>query len=127
MDAAVLTYSLEEIVAEKLRALLQQARMLDEHRWIRSRARDFNDLWRILRQFGESLVIGGFRRRLAEKCAVRAVEFEGVEDFLDARVLEHAATTWQDWLGHLVPDSPSFQLVAGELKIQLQLLLDGRD
>ena len=40
LNAEVKVYSLEEIVAEKLRALLQQAEMFEKRGWSRSRARD---------------------------------------------------------------------------------------
>ena len=40
-NAQVKVYSLEEIVAEKLRALLQQAEMIEKRGWSRSRARDY--------------------------------------------------------------------------------------
>ena len=44
LSAELQVYSLEEIVAEKLRALLQQAKMFERHGWSRSRARDYYDL-----------------------------------------------------------------------------------
>jgi len=53
LDAAVLVYALEEIVAEKLRAILQHVAKLDERGWSRSRARDYYDLWRILGEYGD--------------------------------------------------------------------------
>ena len=48
LNAEVIVYSLEEIVAEKLRALLQQADIFERRGWSRSRARATNDLWRVL-------------------------------------------------------------------------------
>ena len=42
-DARILVYSLEEIIAEKLRAILQHAQRLKERGWGRSRARDYYD------------------------------------------------------------------------------------
>lgn len=48
LEAEVQVYSLEEIVAEKLRAILQQADLFERRGWIRSRARDYYDLWRVL-------------------------------------------------------------------------------
>ena len=43
-SAEVLVYPLEEIVAEKLWTLLQQAAMFEARGWSRSRARDYYDL-----------------------------------------------------------------------------------
>ena len=44
LEAEVQVYSLEEVVAEKLRAILQQADMFEKRGWSRSRARDYYDL-----------------------------------------------------------------------------------
>lgn len=122
VEAAVLTYSLEEIVAEKLRAILQQKRRLDEGRWIRSRARDFYDLWRIFDEFATSLNFVEFNQRFGKKCAVRSVNFEGIDDFFDARLLEESRATWEQSLRHLVTDLPPFDTVSGALRISLQSL-----
>ena len=46
-ESDVLVYALEEIVAEKLRAILQHIERLVERGWSRSRAGDYYDLWRI--------------------------------------------------------------------------------
>jgi predicted nucleotidyltransferase component of viral defense system len=48
LDVQVAVNSLEEIVAEKLRAILQHQNKLDERGWSRSRACDYYDLWRVL-------------------------------------------------------------------------------
>ncbi|MDD3534510.1 MAG: nucleotidyl transferase AbiEii/AbiGii toxin family protein, partial [Candidatus Cloacimonetes bacterium] len=48
-------YTLEEIVAEKLRALLQTHEKLVTRGWHRSRARDYYDLWRIFLAYGKQL------------------------------------------------------------------------
>ena len=56
LEAEVQVYSLEEIVAEKLRAILQQADLEFERRgWIRSRARDYYDLWRVFGAYNSSI------------------------------------------------------------------------
>jgi predicted nucleotidyltransferase component of viral defense system len=124
LDSTVLTYSVEEIVAEKLRALLQQSRKLRERNWIRSRARDYYDLWRILGEFGSTLAVDDFGVRLREKCAVRSVEFKSPDDFFDPRVLEHTAATWQQSLGSLVPNLPPYEQVLNELKPAIEDLID---
>ena len=64
-------YALEEVVAEKLRAILQQAALLESRGWSRSRARDFYDLWRILGAYGEQMDLTDFDTLLREKCRVR--------------------------------------------------------
>lgn len=41
LAAELVVYSLEEVVAEKLRAILQQLERLDNLDWMRNRARDY--------------------------------------------------------------------------------------
>ena len=71
LNAEVKVYSLEEIVAEKLRALLQQADMFERRGWSRSRARDYYDLWRVLGTYKDRMDLASFDSFLREKCAVR--------------------------------------------------------
>ena len=47
LNVEIPVYSLEEIVAEKLRALLQQVALFKARGWSRSRARDYYHLWRV--------------------------------------------------------------------------------
>ena len=44
LEARIQVYALEEVVAEKLRAILQHVEKLEERGWSRSRARDYYDL-----------------------------------------------------------------------------------
>ena len=46
-------YSLEEVIAEKLRAILQQAGMSERCGWSRSSAREYYDLWQVLDTYRE--------------------------------------------------------------------------
>src|SRR3990172_12126301 len=60
LEIQVHVYSLEEIVAEKLRAILQHARAIENRGWGRSRARDYYDLWRILETYRDRLDVADF-------------------------------------------------------------------
>ncbi len=80
LDAEVRVYALEEVVAEKLRAILQHVVKLEERGWSRSRARDYYDLWRVLGAYRGEMDLANFAVLLREKCAVRGVAFEGPED-----------------------------------------------
>lgn len=123
LEAQVRVYALEEIVAEKLRAILQHVEKLDERGWSRSRARDYYDLWRILGTHEERMDLSDFASFLGEKCAVRDVSFKGPEDFFQARMLAYVEKTWDQWLGPLVPDVPAFQAVIGELRPRIVRLI----
>lgn len=123
LEVMVGVYSLEEIIAEKLRVILQHVRLLDEKGWSRSRARDFYDLWRILNTFADQLDLSGFADFLYEKCAVRDVSFSSPEDFFPEVVLDYVEKTWEQWLGPLVPGLPAFETVISELRPQVTALL----
>lgn len=119
----VLTYSLEEIIAEKLRALLQHAEKLERRGWGRSRARDYYDLWRILDAYRDKLDLTGFQDFLKGKCAVRDVAFRSSDDFFQEILLSQVSRTWEQWLAPLVRELPSFGTVIDELHPQIALIL----
>ena len=127
VDSRVRVYALEEIVAEKLRAILQHVEQLEKRGWSRSRARDYYDLWRVLKTYGDRMSLAGFNSFLGEKCAVRNVSFESADDFFQGKMLSHVSKTWEQWLGPLVPELPPFETVIGELKPRVENPLeDGR-
>ena len=119
IDAEVSVYSLEEVVAEKLRAILQQADMFERRGWSRSRARDYYDLWRVLDTYRGRMDLTGFSSLLQQKCAVRGVAFAGPEDFFCEQMLSYVGYTWERWLGPLVPGLPSFETVVSGLRPQV--------
>jgi predicted nucleotidyltransferase component of viral defense system len=123
LDENVRVYALEEIVAEKLRAILQHAAKLDERGWSRSRARDYYDLWRVLGTYGNEMHLSDFQTFLREKCSVRDVSFQGPDDFFPAGVLGEVERTWDQWLGPLVPNLPPYEIVIEELRPQIMTLL----
>jgi predicted nucleotidyltransferase component of viral defense system len=123
LTARVKVYALEEIVAEKLRAILQHVEMLQERGWTRSRARDYYDLWRVLGAFQERLDFSGFSDFLRSKCTVRNVSFDGPDDFFQETMLNYVDKTWQQWLGPLIPDLPDFAIVIDDLRPKISLLV----
>lgn len=123
LEAKIRVYALEEIVAEKLRAILQHVKKLRERGWSRSRARDYYDLWRVLGSYRDRMDLSRFPTFLREKCAVRNVAFTGPDDFFQEPMLAYVEKTWQQWLGPLVPDLPPFKAVIGELRPQVTLLV----
>ena len=122
-SAEVLVYPLEEIVAEKLRALLQQAAMFEARGWSRSRARDYCDLWRVLGVYRDHMDLEGFDSLLREKCDVRGVSFTGPDEFFHDRMLAFVEETWEQWLGPLVPDLSTFETVISDLRPRVAQLV----
>ena len=123
LEAEVRVYALEEIIGEKLRAILQHVEKLEERGWSRSRARDYYDLWRVLGTYRNQMDFADFGLFLVEKCAVRNVTFAGPEDFFQDRMLAYVEKTWDQWLGPLVPGLPTFDTVMGELRPQVASLV----
>lgn len=125
LEVEIKTYSLEEIVAEKLRAILQNVDKLKKSNrgWIRPRGRDYYDLWRILSEYRDDMDLAEFSSFLRNKCAARYVTFTDPEDFFDEAVLALVDKAWDRSLGLLTPGLPSCSSVIGELREQIKALL----
>jgi predicted nucleotidyltransferase component of viral defense system len=123
LDDRVPVYSLEEIIAEKLRAILQHVEKLQTRGWSRSRARDYYDLWRVFNSYGEKLDLSDFPSFLRGKCSVRGVSFESADDFFQKDMLSYVETTWEQWLGPLVSDLPPFQSVMQGLRPRIEAIV----
>ena len=124
IDTPIQTYSLEEIVLEKLRAILQKTKKLHEEGRDRSRTRDYYDLWRIFTAFESDLYFESFSIQLQNKCDLKHVHFVGAESFFDPIMMETVKRTWKHWLGNLVSDLPECSLIISELKAKLESLLN---
>jgi len=123
LSTKIAVYSLEEIIAEKLRAILQNKRILEKRGWSRSRARDFYDLWRILKTYSRSLKLTGFKHFLELKCQMKGVSFKNSDDFFPDVVMREVEKTWDQWLGPLVPELPPYKKVIDELKPFVEKIL----
>ena len=119
LEAEIKTYSLEEIVAEKLRAILQNVAMLKRRGWNRTRGRDYYDLWRILSTYKDDMDFTEFISFLRDKCTERNVVFTGPEDFFDGDMLALVENNWDQSLEHLVPNLPASKSVISELRKQI--------
>jgi predicted nucleotidyltransferase component of viral defense system len=124
LDVELVCYSLEEIVAEKLRTPLQALRRASEGKWLRNCARDYYDLW-YLTSIGATIfdgaVVGSILR---EKCSVRDVTFRGLEDFFPSIVVDEAERQWRSSLADLVRLLPEFTIVMTELQERLARMLE---
>ncbi len=112
---SLLAYSLEEVVAEKLRALLQTDARLAVRGWSRPRARDYFDLWKILTTFAAEVDPATVRRLLPAKCALREVAYTDTASFFTERLIREAEKHWVEALADLVPDLPPIEQVLAEL------------
>jgi len=109
-------YSIEEVLAEKLRSILQ-----------RTRPRDVYDLWRLLSQgeytYDPQKLVRGFY----DKCEHKGVSFKGVNDFFESGRLESHMNAWDSTLGHQLKDVPDFRKVIHDLEIVINRIFAGQD
>ncbi len=123
IDLQMNLYSLEEIILEKLRAILQHTKKLHERDWSRSRARDYYDLWRIFGMFEKGINFEAIKENLPLKCSHKQVSFTGPTDFFDEKMIGYVSKTWVQWLGPLVVNLPGSQSILEELKTKVPLCL----
>jgi predicted nucleotidyltransferase component of viral defense system len=121
--ATVSVYDLREIVAEKLRTLLQVRRKLAERGWGASRVcRDYYDLWSILQQEGQ---FGGqIPELLSQKCKIRQVTFKDPTDFISPDLFDVARKQWSQLLLPFVPNAPHAERVLLEVQPLISALWD---
>ncbi len=124
MNKEILVYSLEEIVAEKMRAILQHQLKFEKRGWSRSRARDYYDLWRVLDVYRHQMDLSELPALLEKKCQVRSVGYRDAGDFFRDPMLANVRHTWSQWLGPLVVELPGFETVIGDLRLWIESLLD---
>ena len=116
IDGDVACYHIEEIVAEKLRALLQTHQKLVTRGWNRPRARDYYDLWCILKKYSATVDHARLIEVLNKKCMHRSVSYQKVDDFFTEELSKEAYQHWQATLGTLVKDLPDCKQVLDETK-----------
>lgn len=99
-------YSIHEILAEKMRALLQRNR---------GEARDYFDLWYIKNNV-DSIDWAVVKTAFAEKCAFKHIEFKGVDDFFRPERMKQVAITWEKRLSHQLSEEADRNLILSELQ-----------
>ena len=123
LDVQVRCYQLMEIVAEKLRTLLQTHEKLATRGWNRPRARDYYDLWRLFFKYGETFKREMLMPLLEQKCTHRKVAYRSVDDFFTDKLLSEARTHWQSTLGSFIADLPPLENVIGDLRYFLSKII----
>lgn len=123
LDVSVRCYRLEEIIAEKLRCLLQTQKKLLARGWNRPRARDYYDLWRLLTAFDGVIDKAVLPSILHQKCLHRSVGYSCADDFFSDELTHEARTHWDGNLRPFVSQLPSCEIVIAELKVLVRQLL----
>jgi predicted nucleotidyltransferase component of viral defense system len=93
-------YSKKEILAEKMRSLLQQ-----QKKW--PRPRDLYDLWYILCKSGECFSWKELKLLFDEKCRIRGVQ-PNIMGLTSDTLREWNEEAWLDRLGPMLKDVPDF-------------------
>lgn len=104
--AEIPVYSLLEITAEKLRALLQSKEKLNKRGWGATRVcRDYYDLYHLLEknQINKPELIP----LLKKKCELRNINYQTPHDFLSQELLNAARTEWLQQVAPFIPSAPS--------------------
>lgn len=100
-------YSKEEIISEKMRALLQQ-----QMKW--PRPRDLYDLWFIVCMSEERFQPEKLKNLFVEKCKVRQIQPD-VSGLISENLREWNKDAWENILGPLMKTVPDFNEVWREL------------
>jgi len=116
IEAIIQTYSLEEIIAEKISALLGLSKKLHERGWARSRARDYYDLWRMFGSYRDSIQTELIPDLTAKKCDRKNLVFLSFEDIFAENLMKDLDAAWEQWVGPLMVELPVKQLVIKELR-----------
>lgn len=114
-NGELLVYQLQEVVAEKLRALLQSLARVEKRGWGTGRiSRDYYDLWYILKNqdfSGAELV-----DLTLEKASHRRIRVNEASDFFHPTLLELARQQWDKQLRIFVPTAPDADVVLAETR-----------
>ena len=122
-NADLFVYTLEEIVAEKIRALIQFHKKLHERGWGRSRARDYYDLWRIFKSYKSLIDFSLVDRVVQEKCANKELNFEGYHQIFSDKLMLDLEDSWIRWVRPLVSgDLPMVASVVQDLREYLSVI-----
>ena len=123
LNGKLKVYALEEIVTEKLRALLENSKKLHERGWGRSRVRDFYDLHQIIDKYNIEIDWPSIAESIHVKCHAKDITFSKLEDFFDPLILKDAKIYWERWLKPLTPFVSDFDALINTLKEHLNTKL----
>ena len=119
LEAALLCYSLEEILAEKLRALLQAGLKMEQRGW-GVRPRDYYDIWQILLRSKQEMVLESLPELLQQKCQLREVDGEHMIDAFRPSLLKAVESAWSGELLPVLAHPPPFAQVVADLQTLLR-------
>lgn len=108
---AVKVYALDNLLAEKMRAVVE-----------RGKIRDYYDVWRLLkiRKFDKQEL----KELFLQKCKSKGVTFTGIEKMFPTDIVKKLEPYLDTWLTRLSPEPlPELETILAELKASLKDLL----
>ena len=105
------TYTLDEILAEKLRSMIQ-----------RTRVRDFYDVWYLLTKKKNELDMKKIADIFHKKVKYKKIEFRGKEQLIDKERLEQAKAYYTMQLAHQIRGLLPFDKMSEELRKEINAL-----
>ena len=107
-------YSIEEVLAEKIRSLIQRSY---------TAPRDFYDIWNLSKHFPEleyKPIVDAFHRKLAFK----GHSFSGIDQLINSENDKHLKAAWENSLAHQITEElPDFETVKNELLVLFKKIL----
>jgi uncharacterized protein len=100
----IATYALEEMLAEKLRSLLQ-----------RTRVRDYYDVWYLLAKEKKLVDIPATKRIFFKKVEYKKLEFKSAKQLVDPEKLAQAEGYYKNQLSNQLRELPPFEKLKSEL------------
>jgi predicted nucleotidyltransferase component of viral defense system len=107
-------YSIEEVLAEKMRSLIQRSY---------TAPRDIYDIWNLSKHFPEleyKPIVNAFHKKLAFK----GHSFSGIEQLINSENDKHLKAAWKNSLAHQITgELPDFETVKNELLVLFKKIL----
>lgn len=110
-DFSLRVYSLEEILLEKLRSLLQ-----------RTRIRDYYDCWFLLKYKKNQFDSRKIKELFGKKADYKNVKLMTLEQFFEPRKLEQAKAYYEKQLKEQISELPEFESMIKELQKEVENL-----
>ena len=98
-------YSLHEVLAEKMRSLIQRNR---------GEARDYFDLW-FIKNNVENIDWFAVKAAFLQKCAFKNIAFNAADDFFIPVRMKQVEINWEKRLNHQLPQKVDRMMVINEL------------
>jgi len=107
-------YSIEEVLAEKMRSLIQRSY---------TAPRDFYDIWYLSKHFPE-LDYNPIVKTFHKKLAFKGYAFSRIEQLINPENDKHLSAAWKNSLAHQITEElPDFETVKNELLVLFKKIL----